>query len=309
MLKTKVLCKWPIKFLQDKLYGICSSDLIVIGCDSGTGKSTLSRMITRQARDEGCPVVLYSLENAPGTFVTEEVMLEYCSDTGEKMDNRQFEIAHASNPDFYKQYRQRVYERSQELSKDGLLLLVVHEQVAKGDWTAPKLIESMKVEIARGYRLFIVDHLDVLVQNDELKDTKRAMDELWNLVQEHNIAVVTFSQIVKGCDALCPSCDDLRGHKAKVYKSTIIVTLGKHEYGYYLPPRIFPNAKPTYVRIAKSRSTNTACAICYFNGNCYLEDYNEVLCDTPGDFIDGMTRDKLRKYKKETEQKKDGGWI
>lgn len=306
MLNTQILCKFPIQFLQDKLYGICTNDLIIFACDSGVGKSTLSRLLTRNARNEGCPVVLYSLENAKGTFVTEEVMLEYCADTGEYMDSRQFEIAYASDPARYEKYKWAVFEKSEQKSADGLPLLVVHEQVAKGDWTAQRLIESMKAEIAKGYKLFVVDHLDVLVQNDELRDTKVAMDELWNLVQEHNLAIVTFSQIVKGCDALCPSYDDLRGHKAKVYKSTIIITLGKHEYGYYLPPVKFPNAKPTYVRIAKSRSTATACAVCYYNSGSYLETYTEVLCDTSGTFVGGMTREKLRKFKQQQEQKADG---
>lgn len=304
MLKTKVLCEFPMKFLQDKLYGICTNDLVVIGCDSGCGKSTLSRMITRCARNNNCPVVLYSLENAPDTFVTEEVMMEYSKDTGDWMDNRQFEIMHASDPDRYKKYRQIVFERAEEKNEDGLQYLVVHEQVAKGDWTIDRLLLSMKEEIEKGYKLFIIDHLDVLVQKDELQDTKRAMDVLWNLVQEKGLAIITFSQIVKGCQALCPSYDDLRGHKAKVYKSTIIITLGKHEYGYYNPPLRYPSAKPTYVRIAKSRSTPTACAICYFNYNSYLDDYDELLCDTAGTFIGGHSKATLQAWKREQNKPK-----
>lgn len=303
MLHTKVLCEFPIKFLQDKLYGVCTNDLIVIACDSGCGKSTVSRLLTRSARDSDCPVVLYSLENAPGTFVTEEVMIEYGKDTGEWMDSRKFEIMHSLDPEKYKKYRQIVFEKSQRKSKDGLPLLVFHEQVAKGDWTVDKLIKSMKSEIDMGYKLFIIDHLDVLVQNDELRDTKKAMDELWNLVQEKELCIITFSQIVKGCQALCPSYDDLRGSKSKVYKSTIIITLGRHEYGYYNPPIKFPDAKPTYIRIAKSRSTSTACAICYYNNGEYIDEYIDVLCDTTGNFIDGMTRDKLRTFKHQQIQK------
>ena len=302
MLHTRVLCKCPINFLQENLYGFCTNDLVVIGCDSGCGKSTLSRIITRQAFNDNCPVVLYSLENAPGTFVTEQVMLEYCKDSGEIMNPRQFEIAHTADPDKYKKYRQIVFENSERKTQDGLPLLVVHEQVANGDWTIEKLIQSMKEEIAKGYKLFIVDHLDVLGNKNELEDTRIAMEQLWNLVQENELCVIAFSQIVKGCKALCPSNDDLRGHKAKVYKSTIIITLGRHEYGYYNPPIAFPHAKPTYVRITKSRGTGTACAICYFNGNSYLETYNDVLCDTPGNFIDGKTREKLQKYKHEKER-------
>jgi hypothetical protein len=191
----------------------------------------------------------------------------------------------------------KVFENSEKTTQDGLPLMVVHEQVAKGDWTIEKLIGSMREEIAKGYKLFVIDHLDVLGSKNELEDTRIAMEQLWNLVQENELCIVTFSQIVKGCKALCPSYDDLRGHKAKVYKSTIIITLGRHEYGYYNPPVAFPHAKPTYMRITKSRGTGTACAICYFNGTSYLETYNDVLCDTPGNFIDGMTREKLQKYK------------
>lgn len=307
MLKTKKLCDLPIKFLQDKLYGICTGDLMIIACDSGCGKSSLSRMVMRKAFECDCPAVLYSLENEPETFATEEVLLNYCQDIGRKIDMREFSMEHTSNPEKFKKYRLMALEKSEKKSKDGLLLSVVHEQVAKGDWTAQKLIQSMKKEIAEGYKLFIIDHLDVLVQKDELNDTKVAMDELWNLVQENNIAVVTFSQIVKGCKALCPSYDDLRGSKAKVYKSTIIITLGKHEYGYYQPPVKYKYAKPTYVRIAKSRTTGIGCAICYFNFGEYLEDYMEVLCDNSGDFIDNMTREKLRVWKRE-EDKKAGKW-
>lgn len=306
MLKTRKLCNFPIQYLQDKLYGICTSDLIIFGCDSGVGKSTISRMIMRQAHKEGCPAVLYSLENEPETYATEDVLLDYCETENVKLNMRQFAMEHSENPDKFKQYRNRAWERSEEKDKNGLLLTVVHEQVAKGDWTAQKLVQSMKEEIEKGYKLFIIDHLDVLVQKDELNDTKVAMDELWNLVQEKNLAIVTFSQIVKGCDSLCPSYDDLRGSKSKVYKSTIIITLGRHEYKYYNPPVKYPDAKPTYIRIAKSRSTGTGCAICYYNFGSYLEDYTEVLCDSMGKFIDGQTRESMRK--KIQKSQKDDGW-
>ena len=306
MLNTKILCNWPIKFLQDKLYGICTGDLTIIACDSGCGKSTMSRIITRGANESGCPVVLYSLENAPDTFATEQVMMEYEEATKDYVDNRQFEIMHAKDPTMFVEYRKRAFEKSLKTNDDGLPMLVVHEQVAKGDWNVRRLITSMQEEIKKGYKLFIVDHLDVLVQKDELTDTKVAMDELWALVQEHNISIITFSQIVKGCNALCPSYDDLRGHKAKVYKSTIIITLGRHEYGFYNPPVKFPDAKPTYIRIAKSRSTGTSCAITYFWRNRYLEDYTELLCDTAGTFIGGQTKESLRLWKKR--QQENQGW-
>lgn len=309
MLHTEVLCQWPINYLQDNLLGICTGDLVVIACDSGVGKSTISRMLTRTARQQECPVVLYGLENRRDTFITEEVMREYFHDNNVSTEMRAFEIAHTANADKYKKYRQRVYEQSQMKDKNGLLLQVVHEQVAKGDWNTARLISSMKSEIRKGYRFFIIDHLDVLIARDEYKDIQEVMNELWALVDEYNIAVVGFSQVIKSMNPpLVPALDDLRGPKTKVFKATIVITLAKHEYGYYRPPIKYPNALPTYIRIAKSRSSKTSCAVCYYNDGDYLETYTPVICDAPGRYIDGMTREKLQKYKAKQTEKKAEQW-
>lgn len=297
MKETRILANYPIQYLQDKLYGICTGDFVIIACASGTGKSTLSRLITFGARDAGQPVVLYSLENQSGSFVLESTLREFSFATGEYIDGRKFAICQTQNPEEYEKYRRIVYQKSKQTTQDGLTVLVVHEQVANADWNITRLIESMKNEIEQGYKLFIIDHLDVLAPNDEYRESGVIMRELWALVDQFNIAIVSFSQVRKTCTALCPSQYDLRGNMNKVYKCTHLITLGKHDYGYYLPPIKYPYSHPTYVRIAKARNGSTGCAVCYFNNIDYLETYKEVLCDEPGNYIDGMTRDKLTKYK------------
>lgn len=304
MLNKQTLCPWPIKFLQDKLQGICTGDFVVIACASGTGKSTLSRLITRKARDNGCPVVLYSLENETGTYASEEARSAGFK-LGDTTNNlRDFAIQDTADQKRYESYRWEAYNKSQEKNADGLPLTRIHEVVATDDWNIQRLVKSMRTEIADGYRLFVIDHLDVLAPNDEYKETTVAMRELWALVAEHHIAVVTFSQLNKKCTALCPGQYDLRGGMNKVFKATHLITLGKHEYGYYLPPARHPNAKPTYVRIAKSRDTELSCAVCYFDRGTYIDGYTDVMCDDPGTFIDGMTREKLQKFKQKQQEKK-----
>lgn len=308
MLNKTTLCPWPIKFLQDKLKGICTGDFVVIACASGTGKSTLSRLITRKARDNGCPVVLYSLENETGTYASEEARSAGFK-LGDTTNNlRDFAIQDTADKKRYESYRWDAYNRSLEKDDNGLPLTKIHEVVATDDWNIQRIVKSMRTEIADGYRLFVIDHLDVLAPNDEYKETTVAMRELWALVAEHHIAIITFSQLSKKCIALCPGQYDLRGGMNKVFKATHLITLGKHEYGYYLPPTVYPNAKPTYVRIAKSRDTELSCAVCYFDRGSYIDEYMEVMCDDPGTFIDGMTREKLQKFKQKQQEKKVSQW-
>jgi len=291
MLEPKILCNYPIKFLQDKLYGICTGDLIVIACGSGGGKSVISRLITMEASKTDCPVVLYSLENQEGTVATELARDAFLKDTRDYDVNlRSFAIQSSKEPEKFEKYRRIAYQNASKKTVDGLPMMVIHEQVAAQDWNIDRISASIIEEINKGYRLFIIDHLDVLAPNDEYKETRIAMEKLWALVAKYNIAIVTFSQLSKTCTALSPSQTDLRGGMNKVFKATHVITLGKHEYGYFAPPLNFPHAKPTYVRIVKSRDTQLGTAICYFNGNSYIDEFVPVMCDEPGMYIEGHSR-------------------
>lgn len=299
MLECRVLSKWAIPFLQDKLQGICTGDLVVIACASGCGKSSISRQVCMKARDEGCLTVLYSLEDRQDTYPTEEARFAYMRNGKGAPDLRTFAIQNTHNPAQFTEERKLAYLNTKKTDNEGRPLLVIHESIAKGDWDINRLKATMTEEIEKGYKLFIIDHLDVLVRKNEYEDLRIAMNELWAFVAENNVAIITFSQLAKGCETLSPSADDLRGGMAKVYKATHIVTISKHEYGYYKPPFKFPDAKPTYVRLAKARDTSTGCAVCYFNHGYYLDDYLDVMVDSTGRYVDGMTRDKLQKWNAE----------
>lgn len=301
MLQTKVLCKYPISYLQDKLQGICTGDLVIFGASSGSGKSTLSRLITRSAFDQDCPVVLYSLENSPGTFVSEEVRFLYNEETGSRIEQRPWEILHTKDPERYEEYRRKIFEKHQRKNEDGIPLLQVYEQVADLNITVDKLVRSMIKKYNEGYRLFVIDHLDMLISDpkNELSQTVYNMNKLWWFVSTYNVGCVAFSQTTDLPEnILCPNDTFLRGSRTKGQRATVVIMLAQHKYGYYP----YYNALPTYMRIAKFRQGGTSCGIVYFQDGQYVDYYKEVLCDYSGKLIDGMTVDKFIKGKKE----KDG---
>lgn len=302
-----VICDWPIKYLQDKLQGIYCGDLWVIGAFSGGGKSTLSRLITMTAHKNGTPVVLYSLENAPGTYVREEIRMMYNEETGSKTDTRAFKRLEGENPEKFLSYRKKVYENAKKQDKNGLPLLVLHEDVSSQNMSVDQLLESIDKEYEKGYRLFIIDHVDMLITDPkyEVSQTTSNMNKLWAYVAQKNVAFITFSQMATTIpvNVLCPGESDLRGVRTKGQRATGVITIARHDYGAYVAMG-YPYAQPTYVRIAKNRDGATGCAVCFFDTDHYLYKALEITCDKQGVVVDGFTKDKLIKFKAEQEAKK-----
>lgn len=307
MLRKEVLCNYPIQYLQDELHGILTGNFIVMAAHTGVGKSTISRLITNSAIYQGCPVVLYSLEDEPQAYISDFVYREFIKDKGYNIDFAQFLIDDTLHPENYIQYKKKCMEYTKRKTADGIPLLTVHEMETSPAWTLERVLAKMKEEIARGNKLFIIDHLDVLVPSERPSDMVNTVRQLWDLVAQEQIALITFSQLAtnRNKDSLCAGIDDLRGSKAKVQTPTIVVSLARHNYGYYVLPGEDKTAKPTYMRILKNRlGGNTSAALCYFDRGHYIDFYQKVDCNESGTTIDGHTMSELVKY-----QNQRGGML
>lgn len=297
MLRKELLCTYPISFLQDKLHGIMTGDMIMIAAATGVGKSTLSRILIQHANGEGVPCVLFSLEDEPQTFVTDSVYRQYLKKAFEPLDFRQWLLDYSDNPDKYKEFALEAARIGVSKSESGLKNIVVYEMKTP-NWTLQEIIDCMKRHIEEGYKLFILDHLDVLIPSEIPGDMVRAINELWRLVAENQVALVTFSQLSssRNKESLCAGIDDLRGSKSKVHTPTIVVSIARHTYGFYSEA----TGKPTYCRILKNRQGgNTCCAVVYFSRGTYAKNYNEVQCNESGTTIDGETQRTLIKKQEE----------
>lgn len=294
MTQTNFLCDFPISFLQDNLHGIMKGDLIMIAAGTGVGKSSCSRMIVRQAVKQGIGTALYSLEDEKGTFAKKSVYRLYCSHTHEPMDYRLFKDILANDPKQFKSERRQVAEELYRQGESGEPLFVTHEMKTP-NWTLPEIMTQMTEEIEKGYRLFILDHFDIIAE-DMPAAQKKAIDALWRFVSENQIALITFSQLsaTRNKEALCPSSDDLRGSKSKVQTPTIVLSLARHTYDLYshLP------GKPTYCRILKDRDDGKiCCGVIFYDHDRYLDNYLMVDCNESGTRIHGETRKTLEKQK------------
>lgn len=302
MLKKTVLCPYPIKFLEDKLHGIMTGDFIMFAAGTGTGKSTISRILTQNAIFNSCPVVLYSLEDETDTFVSDSVYRE-CVKSGCQLDFREWLVDNTKNPEKYKREAMIAAQRAMLNDKElGIPLQVVHEMQVGGNWNVRSILQSMAQEAEKGYRLFILDHLDVLVPSERPDDMVRVINALWRFVSEKQIALITFSQLATGRnkESLCPCLDDLRGSKSKVHTPTVVCSIARHNYGYY-SDLAHPEASPTYCRILKNRQGGKlATAVCFFERGHYVQSYQEVESNESGTMIDSMT---AREFMKEAKKK------
>lgn len=301
MLEKRVICPYPVKYLQDELEDITTGDFIMIAANTGTGKSTISRIFMDNAIANDCPVVLYSLEDQEGVPTANECYMEYVKDGHYDSNFKRWLKDNTLHPDKYVEYRKRAMLKANKTNADGLKMRVVHEQSTNKQWTLRDTIKQILAEIEQGYKLFIIDHIDILVPSEKPEDMVLAIRYLWKVVSEKNVAIITFSQLASGrnLESLCPCLDDLRGSKAKIHTPTVVISISRHIYGYYALTD--SHWKPTYMRILKNRFGATSCAITYFNNGMYSDIYQKLDCNETGTIIDGKTAKELSRYKKEHE--------
>lgn len=296
MLKKELLCKLPIQFLQDNLYGIMTGDMIMIAAGTSVGKSTLSRLLLHSADEQDQPAVLFSLEDEPGTFVTDSVYREYLKTTFNPLNLRPWMLDYTTNPEKYENFCRIAALNSLRKSKDGINLMKVYEMKAP-NWSEKEVIDEMLKCVSEGYKFFILDHIDVLVPSEEARDMVATIGNLWKIVAEKQICLITFSQLSskRNKEALCPGIDDLRGSKSKVFTPTIVLSIARHNYEFYSDI----DGSPTYCRILKNRQGGTQkAAVIYYNKGKYIPKYKEVSCNESGTTIDGETQNSLSKLQR-----------
>lgn len=291
MLTKHKLCNYPIKYMNDETSGILTGDLILLAAGTGIGKSTMSRILTQNAIYEHCPVVLYSLEDEVGTFASDSVYREYVLSTGEYPDFREFLLDATANPDKYKKYREAAARKNAKKNADGLRLLQIHEmsdELLSGN-VLKKVITQMEQEIEQGYRLFILDHLDVLVPSERPQDMVTAITELWRLVSTKQIALITFSQLStqRNTEVLCPSLKDIRGSAAKQQTPTIIFSIARDNVCDYTGQYI---GSPTFCRMLKNRQgKKPSMATIFFHQGHYTQDYIWMETNESGTIVNGVS--------------------
>lgn len=265
----KKICNFGISFLDDKIGGIYDEDLLVIGAESGIGKSTIAEIIAFNCIKQNVKPALFSLENFAGNTV----------------DKKAFELFKARTLQWDLKFRQWIDIKNRTASATDQDVAIAEKLAYKmnliernnQDYTIDKLETDFKKVVEDGCKVVILDHLDYFdayEKDTDLQHTKRLMKAIRRLQDTYKVAVIGFSQLRKNMDKniIIPTYDDLYGSGDKVKQATLVLMVARCEEepkdGIY----------PTYFNLSKDRfGSREACKIGYnIRRNRYEDTYKEI---------------------------------
>jgi len=313
------LCRYGVKALDDPLLAIARNELIVIGADSGIGKSTLILDIARHNAKNGKKVALFYLEGGHIEAIQRMKWKDICDIyyrekfKGEfvDMDFRRWVLNYSRIPEI-DNIHARLYAEQKDVYKDNLFFYPISEDF-KIDILLRALLDFHKLTDTKfgefkktgvyDLDLIIIDHLQYFSldrSDNEITEITRIIREVKKITDYHNIPVILVSHLrKKGKDRGLPDQEDFYGSSNIPKISTTAITIAADTQEDNLATNIFP----TYFRIVKSRiglRSNYAIR-CNFNltrGN-YEDTYKIFRLDGAGFIGVELPQEELPKWAKQ----------
>lgn len=264
------LCSYGIKALDDPLLAIAKNELVVIGADSGTGKSSLALDIARHNGKSGKKVALFYLEGghieAMQRLKWRDILELYYHTKNEHqyidMDFRKWALNHPANREFLTKLSSEVYNEQSKLYQNNLFFYPISEgfrieELLDSLVNFHKLVPAKTGEFEKegmyDLDLIIIDHLQYfsLDQSDnEIAEITRIIRECKKITDHYNIPVILVSHLrKKGKDRGLPDQEDFYGSSNIPKISTTAITIAPYQQKDDLAHNIYP----TFFRIVKSR--------------------------------------------------------
>jgi hypothetical protein len=299
------LCTYGIQPLDDSLLAIAKNELVVIGADSGVGKSTLILDMARHNAKKGKKVALFYLEGGHieaiqrmkwrdicEMYFKEKRMHEYV-----EIDFRKW-IMNIGDQSRLNELEVRIYSEQKDTYKNNLFFYPITEGFKINELLESLLgFHSLKPssgpfdkEGAYDLDLIIIDHLQYFSldkADNEIVEITKIIREVKKITDHYNIPVILVSHLrKKGKDRGLPDQEDFYGSSNIPKISTTAITIASDTKDDNLSTNIFP----TFFRVVKSRSgirPNYAMR-CNFDltRRCYEDKYNIHKLDGLGNVID-----------------------
>lgn len=263
----KRICTFGIKPLDDALIGFLPDDLIVIGADSGTGKSHIALDIALHNAMNGRNVALYSIEGNDEAAISRikwKVMRQMYYEskrTDIEWNFRQWRMNLENNPimdkleaDALAAMEQKIGERLHMYHCDETFSITDFKN-SLGWFLKSKTNHTyMLNETYYDIDLLIIDHLQYFTFDNpmnELGETTEILKAVKNLAEHHRIPVLLISHLrKKEKNRGLPNQEDLFGTSniAKICSQCVVIapcSIGvDYVHGTY----------PTFFRFVKSRT-------------------------------------------------------
>jgi len=260
------LCKYGIKPLDDALKCIMPNELVVIGADSGVGKSELGLHIALTNAKQNKTVALYFLEGghieAMARMKWRDVARKYYnkhSHSGIEMDYSLWRTNQIRDL-LIQSIESEVYEEYQNELKDNLFIYPVSEGFTLNNLTS-SLLDFHSLETAfsgidpNGFNLdlIVIDHLQyfsLTEKETEIEAITNILKAVNQITNNYKIPVVLISHLrKKGKDRGLPDQEDFYGSSniPKISSTSIVISPDSASENFN------DNVYYSFFRIVKSR--------------------------------------------------------
>lgn len=249
----KKICKFGISFLDAVVNGIYDEDLLIIGAESGIGKSTIAEIIAFSCVQQGVKPALFSLENFAGNTRDKKAFELW------KKGTKNWNVRFREFIDLYNKDPASMDDYVSEAEK--LINQMVLIERTNKDYTIDILAKDFKRVVDEGCKVILLDHLDYFdayEKDNDLQHTRRLMKEIRRLQDEYKVAVIGFSQLRKNVDKniKVPTYDDLYGSGDKVKQATLVLMVARTD------EEPINGVYQTYMNLSKDRfGSKVACKI------------------------------------------------
>jgi len=228
----KIIAKYGVSFLDDCLLGIGNNDFVLIGADSGAGKTELALKIATSASKD-LRVQLFSLEAEPDEMVQREDYKQraemFYNDPDKEPQQMGFRRFYYNQLDLDKYEEKSVAE----LSKKFKNITETNKGEGFGITDLTRKIGNMKDECD----ILIIDHIDYFdldTGDDENTHMTKLMKELRKINQIHGIVIIAISHLRKRgkSKSEIPMVEDFIGssNKYKQVKTVIMFSPDSENY-------------------------------------------------------------------------------
>jgi len=269
----KVVGEYGIPFLDDYLGGIRKSDMVLLGADTGCGKSTLAYQIAHTNALNKKKVHLFALE----ADRHEADMKQAYSFIADMYFNKKKKLPHIQmNYRNYSEHKIDLTLFEPELTEymDRFHNLTIHYK--DKEFTIDTLIKKFN-EVYIHCDMIILDHIDYfdIIGDNENSEVTEILKELRGISLDHNIPVIILSHLRKSMQKRqsLPHREDFMGtsNKTKITKTSIL--LSPHEEDGQLHEGMYP----TIIQIPKDRmyGRSRTVAKCVFDASLgtYIKEY------------------------------------
>ena len=283
--------KYPIPYMNEALGGMSKSELIVIGADSGIGKTELVNAIAFENAAIGKRVYLFSLEGDRYEVINRQRYKEYiqmvneCHRTDMFLTYRDF--IQGNIPEDKKDAIREEILSLDELFKSKYKTLNVY---AREETLSMSLFEAHLELINENADLVIIDHLHYFdfKSKDEYSEINEIMKQLKALQDKFRIPIVLVSHLrKKDKTRVFPDQNDFHGSSNIVKQADTCIVLAhiepqSEEDNKEYQTQIKSNKYETGIRVCKSRTgfpSRLLGIVTYdMNKRQYTEDYILAVC-------------------------------